>query len=138
MAFGAVQKLVIGSCAEQIFPQWRRPVLTVRPGVNRGVRTDVIFKRILFPCDFGLGCEREAAYAFAISQEHDATVTLLQVVHHLADYSDEGLKLKREAVRCQLQELVPGAEAWCNAQFRLAVGDPAGRFCGVRRTARRI
>ncbi len=126
---GAVQKLVIGSGAEQIFRQCPCPVLTVGPGVDGGVCPEVVFKHILFPCDFGLGCEREAAYAFSIGQEHGATVTLLHVVHHLADYSDEGMTLKREAVRCQLQELVPrGAEVWCNTEFRLAVGDPAAEI----------
>ncbi|HEY6945578.1 MAG TPA: universal stress protein [Candidatus Acidoferrum sp.] len=123
---GSVQKLVIGSGAEQIFRQCPCPVLTVGPGVDGNVRPDAVFKHILFPCNFGLGCEREAAYAFSIGQEHNAKVTLLHVVHHLNDYSDEGLTLKREAVRRQLQNLVPsGTEAWCDTEFRLAVGEPA-------------
>jgi nucleotide-binding universal stress UspA family protein len=123
---GAVQKLVIGSGAEQIFRQCPRPVLTVGSGVGGGKRPDVVFKHILYPTDFGPGCEREAAYLFSIGQEHDATVTLLHVVRHLDDYSDDGLTLKREAVNNQLQSLVPiGAGTWCDTKFRLAVGDPA-------------
>ena len=123
---GAVQKLVIGSGAEQIFRQCVRPVLTVGPGVNGGKSPGVIFKHILFPTDFGLSCEREAAYAFSIGQEHNATVTMLHVVRHLDDYSDDGLVLRRETVKNQLQQLVPtGAEAWCEIRLRLAVGDPA-------------
>lgn len=134
---GAVQKLVIGSGAEQIFRQCPCPVLTVGPGVDGGVPPDVVFKNILFPCDFGLGCEREAAYAFSVGQEHEGTVTLLHVVHHLADYSDEGMTLKREAVRSQLQGLVPrGAEVWCNTEFRLAVGDPATEILRCARETR--
>jgi nucleotide-binding universal stress UspA family protein len=126
---GAVQKLVIGSGAEQIFRQCLQPVLTVGPRVNGGEHPGVIFKHVLFPTDFGLGCEREAAYAFSIGQEHDATVTLLHVVRHLDDYSDDGLTLKRETVKNQLQELVPGgAEAWCETKFRLAVGEPAAEI----------
>ena len=104
---GAVQKLVIGSGAEQIFRQCPQPVLTVGPRVDGSVQPNVVFKHILFPCDFGVGCEREAAYAFSIGQEHDATVTLLHVVHHLEDYSDEGLTLKREEVKRRLEDLAP-------------------------------
>lgn len=123
---GAVQKLVIGSSAEQIFRRSSRPVLTVGPGVHGRTPPEVVFKRILFATDFGLGCEREAAYAFSLGQEHDATVTLLHVVKHLEDYSEDGITLKREAIKKQLQELVPGgAETWCRTQFRMAIGDPA-------------
>lgn len=126
---GAVQKLVIGSGAEQIFRQSTLPVLTVGPGVNGGTPPKVVFKHILFATDFGLGCEREAAYAFGLGQEHDATVTLLHVVAHLDDYSEDGLTLKREALKGQLQELVPsGAEMWCRTQFRMAIGDPSAEI----------
>jgi len=123
---GAVQKLFIGSGAEQIFRQSTRPVLTVGPGVHGGTSPDVVFKHILFATDFGLGCEREAAYAFSLGQEHDALVTLFHVVKYLDDYSEDGLTLKREAIKNQLQELVPsGADAWCRVQFRMAIGNPA-------------
>jgi nucleotide-binding universal stress UspA family protein len=134
---GAVQKLVIGSGAEQIFRQCSRPVLTVGPGVHGPNPAEVVFKHILFASDFGFGCGRQAAYALSLGQEHDATVTLLHVVHYLDDYSDDGLTLKRESIKKQLQDLVPiGAEAGCEIKFRMAVGDPAAeilRFAGETR-----
>jgi nucleotide-binding universal stress UspA family protein len=109
---GAVHKLVIGSGAEQIFRQSTRPVLTV--------------KHILFATDFGLGAEREAAYAFSLGQEHEATVTLLHVLRHLEDHSESGIALKRAAIRHRLQDLVPsGGDDWCQTQLRTAIGDPA-------------
>jgi nucleotide-binding universal stress UspA family protein len=126
---GAVQKLVIGSSAEQIFRRSSRPVLTVGPGVNGRTPPEVVFKCILFPTDFGLGCEREAAYAFSLGQENDATVILLHVLKHLDDYSEDGITLKREAIRKQLQGLVPsGAESWCRTHFRMAIGDPTAEI----------
>lgn len=126
---GAVQKVVIGSGAEQIFRQCPQPVLTVGPRVDGRVQPDAVFKHILFPTDFGLGCEREAAYVFSLGQEHDATVTMLHAVRHLDDYSEDGLTLKRESVKNQLQNLMPsGAESWCETKFRLAVGDPAAEI----------
>lgn len=134
---GAVQKVVIGSGAEQIFRQCPQPVLTVGPGVSGEETPDVVFKHILFPTDFGLGCEREAAYVFSLGQEHDATVTMLHVVRHLDDYSEDGLTLKRESVKNQLQNLVPsGVESWCETKFRLAIGDPAGEILHVAEDTR--
>jgi nucleotide-binding universal stress UspA family protein len=126
---GAVQKLVIGSGAEQIFRQCTCPVLTVGPAVEGRAEPEIVFKHILFATEFGFGCEREAAYAFSLGQEHDATVTLLHVVRHVDDYSEDGLTLKREAVKQQLQELVPsGAEAWCRTLLRMVIGDPAAEI----------
>lgn len=126
---GAIQKLIIGSGAEQIFRQSTRPVLTVGPGVDGRNPPEAVFTHILFATDFGLGCDQEAAYAFSIGQEHDATLTLLHVVRHLNDYSEDGLTLKRESIKKQLQELVPtGAESWCNIRFRMAIGEPAGEI----------
>jgi len=128
---GTVQKLVIGSGAEQIFRQCAVPVLTVGPAVDSHAEPDIVFKHILFATDFGLGAEREAAYAFSLGQEHDATVTLLHVLRHLDDYSEDGLTIRREAVKHQLQHIVPsGAEVWCNAQLRMAVGEPAAEILG--------
>jgi nucleotide-binding universal stress UspA family protein len=123
---GTVQKLVIGSGAEQIFRHSTRPVLTVGPAVDGGDVPKAVFKHILFATDFGLGSDREAAYAFSLGQEHEATVTVLHVVRHLEDQSVNGLALKREAIKHQLQDLVPsGGDVWCQTQFRMAIGDPA-------------
>lgn len=123
---GTVQKLVIGSSAEQIFRHSTRPVLTVGPAVDGGEEPKAVFKHILFATDFGLGSDREAAYAFSLGQEHEATVTMLHVVRHLEDHSEKGLALKREAITHQLQELVPsGGDVWCQTQLRMEIGDPA-------------
>jgi nucleotide-binding universal stress UspA family protein len=52
---GAVQKLLIGSSAEQIFRQARIPALTVGPGVQREPFYEIELKNILFATAFGLG-----------------------------------------------------------------------------------
>lgn len=97
----------------------------------------VIEKQSIDPTDFGQGSEREAAYAFSIAQEHDARLTLLHVVHHLEDYSDEGMTLEREEINRRLRELVPGgAETWCRVELRLTVGDAAAEILRYAEEAR--
>lgn len=122
---GRVQKVIIGSGAEQIFRQSKQPVLTIGPAVENGAASEPAFQNILFATDFGLGAEREAAYAFSLGQENNARVTLLHVMRHLEDYSEDGITLKKEAIRTELQELVPqGGDFWCHVDLRMEVGDP--------------
>jgi len=129
---GAVKKVLIGSGAEQIFRQCQEPVLTVGPAVEDKYPTEREFKNILLATDFGLGAEREAAFAFSLGQEHEATVTLLYVVRHMEDYSEDGMALKREAIRNQLRELVPEqGDVWCQTQLRMRVGDPVEEILGA-------
>jgi nucleotide-binding universal stress UspA family protein len=94
---GGLQKMLLGSGAEQIFRQAKCPVLTVGPAVKRETPREVEFKNIMFATDFGIGAEREAAYAFSFAQEHQANLMLLHVVARSGDYSEEGLALKRSS-----------------------------------------
>lgn len=131
---GGLQKILLGSVAEQIFRQAKCPVLTVGPAVKGEMPREVEFKNILFATDFGLGAEREAAYAFSFAQENQANLTLLHVVRHAEDYSDDGLALKKEAIVHELAELVPsGAEVWCKPEFRMKLGEPVEAILEVAR-----
>lgn len=119
---GAFHKVLLGSGAEQIFRQANVPVLTVGPGAEPA-KAEAGFQSILFASDFGLGAEREAAFAFSLAQEHEATITLLHVVQHSENYSAAGLERWQEAARGQLRQLVPkGVESWCRPEFRVSFG----------------
>lgn len=129
---GSLQRILIGSSAEEIFRQAKCPVLTVGPAVQGEMPRDAEFKNILFATDFGVGAEREAAYAFSLGQEHQANLTLLHVVTHADDYSEQGLALKKEAITNELGELVPvGGELWCKLEFRMRLGEPVEEILEV-------
>jgi len=134
---GGLKKMLLGSGAEQILRQAKTPVLTVGPGVAGETPKEVEFKNILFATEFGLGAEREAAYAFSLAQEHGAKVTLLHVVARVEDYSEPGLATRTAATEKQLAELVPpGCEAWCETEVRIAVGDPVTAILQVARASK--
>ena len=120
---GVVEKLLIGSSAEQIFRQARIPVLTVGPTVWREPLYGIELKNILFATAFGPGAERQAAYAFSLAQEHRSRITLL----HVEQRPDE-----EEAIVHQLQELVPsGTDLHCLPLFRVERGDPVREILRV-------
>ncbi|HTP67471.1 MAG TPA: universal stress protein, partial [Dongiaceae bacterium] len=83
------------------------------------------FKNILFATDFGPGVDREAAYAFALAQEHHARITLLNVVPYVEEFSEQAVTKRRDWVVRQLKELVPAnARLEHKPEFLMVIGDP--------------
>jgi nucleotide-binding universal stress UspA family protein len=122
---GMLEKLVIGSNAEQIFRQSRVPVLTVGPAAKCEAPYQLEFKNILFATDFGPETEREAAFAFSLAQEHHATLTMLHVAPYAEDYSAVAVAMKRDAVTKKLRELLPtGTELHFIAESVMVIGEP--------------
>lgn len=131
---GDVKKLVLGSGAEEAFRQAYVPVLTAGPHAKDESLGKTEFKKILFATDFGPGVDREAAYAFALAQEHKAQVTLLNVVPYVEEFSEEAVRNRRDWVVRQLKELVPAkANLEHKPEFFMIIGDPVEeilRFAG--------
>ncbi len=120
---GKVQKLLIGSVAEEIFRKADCAVLTVGPAVKNPKAKEVEFKHILFATDFGPGAEKAAAYAFSLAQEHNATLTLLHVIESAAAYTEESVARQREINVLRMRQLMPvGSENWCKPEFRATFG----------------
>jgi nucleotide-binding universal stress UspA family protein len=121
---GGIQKMVIGSGAEQVFRQSTIPVLTVGPHTANEPLYEAEFKNILFATDFGPGVDREAAYAFALAKEHRARITLLHVLPMAEEYSAEAVTRERKMITRQLRELAPVTPnpAW-KAEFVMVIGD---------------
>jgi len=120
---GKVQKLLIGSVAEEIFRKADCAVLTVGPAVQNGKPKEVELNHILFATDFGPGAEKAAAYAFSLAQEHNATLTLLHVIESAAAYTEESVARQREINVVRMKKLMPeGSENWCKPEFRATFG----------------
>jgi nucleotide-binding universal stress UspA family protein len=120
---GKVQKLLIGSIAEEIFRQADCAVLTVGPAVPNEQKKEVELNHILFATDFGPGAEKAAAHAFSLAQEHNAALTLLHVIESATAYTEESLARQREINVVRLRKLMPeGTENWCKPEFRTLFG----------------
>ncbi|MGB9481662.1 MAG: universal stress protein, partial [Candidatus Acidiferrum sp.] len=104
---GKMQKILIGSVAEEIFRQATTAVLTVGPAVKSEVQPEVELKHILFATDFGSGAERAADHAISLAQEHNARLTLLHVVETAAAYTEESIARKREINIARMKQLMP-------------------------------
>jgi len=120
---GKVQKILIGSVAEEIFRQADTAVLTVGPSVKGDPQREIDLKHILFATDFGPGAQKAAAHAFSLAQEHNATLTLLHVIESAAAYTEESVARQREINSVRMRQLMPnGTEDWCKPEFRVTFG----------------
>jgi nucleotide-binding universal stress UspA family protein len=121
---GKVQKVLIGSVAEEIFRQANCAVLTVGPRVKDEPAREVELKNILFATEFGHGAEKAAAHAFSLAQEHGARLTILHVIQEATAFTEESVRQQREAAVRRLEKLMPeGAENWCKPVFRATFGE---------------
>ena len=129
---GKVEKLVIGSVAEEIFRKAYCPVMTVGPNVTAREAGEAEFREILYVTDFSVQSLRAAQYATALAQEHNAQVTLLNVSEPPTDKALNAEVRAKTAIVARLRELVPeDANLWCEPHFRVEFGDPACRILDV-------
>jgi nucleotide-binding universal stress UspA family protein len=134
---GKVQKILIGSVAEEIFRQADCAVLTVGPGVKGETAREVELKSILFATDFGPGAEKAAAHAFSLAQEHDARVTLLHVIESAAAFTEKSVARQREINVVRMKQLMPpGSENWCKPEFRVTFGSAVEEILIAARESR--
>jgi nucleotide-binding universal stress UspA family protein len=118
---GGMQKVLLGSNAEQMFRQSSVPMLTVGPAVASEPLYEAEFKHILFATDFGPGAEKEAAFALSLAKEHRSKLTVL----HVSTGTEQSVGLQMESIQRQLRELVPDTHGeHCLVDFRVVCGKP--------------
>ena len=107
-------------------------MLTVGPAAKEEPLFEAEFKTILCATDFGPAAEREAAYAFALAQEHRAQLVVMHVCSPKEGLSERDVVYEREAIVHTLKELLPtGYELTCQQQFHIAYGEPVQQILRV-------
>jgi nucleotide-binding universal stress UspA family protein len=128
-----VQKLLLGSSAEEVFRRAHTPVLTMGPSVQVGSHSGGRFRCVLFATDFNAVSTTAAPYAVSFAQENQSRLVLLHVLPKpkTGKAERDGDLSIAEALH-QLQELVPAeAELWCRPEVMAHHGDPAEQILAV-------
>lgn len=118
-----IQKMVLGSVAEEVFRQAGCAVLTVGPKTFHQGPREVELKNILLATDFGPGAARGTPYAFSLAQEHGARLTVLHVIEDVHAYTEEEEQARRKAnIQCMKKLMPTDSENWCKVEFRVTFG----------------
>lgn len=119
------ERLVLGSVTERMMRHCPAPMIIMGPG-KKGSEAPPDIKQILLTTDFSEGTADAMDYALSIAQECQAKVTLLHVLHEVAEetagkYRDALVR----GVELQLQKLIPeNALDWCEVETRIEEGLP--------------
>ncbi len=103
---GGLQKVLLGSIAEEIFRKAECPVITVGPQVT-AENLDIGFTHVLFATDLSPQSLHAAPYAFSLAQEYHARLTMLTVIEDLKDSSPQGRILARMSHENDLKRRLP-------------------------------
>lgn len=123
-----VQKLLLGSVAEEILRLAPCPVLTVGPNISANLEGVVEMREILFATDFSPESLAAAPYAISLAQEHQAQLSLLHVLERV-DAAIRDPELSAASLLHRLQALVPTeAELWCRPKYFVNYGSPAAQI----------
>jgi len=139
-----LEKLLLGSVAEEVFRNARCPVLTVGPRATHW-ETDGHLRHIVYATDFGPESVHGLPYAISLAEENRARLTLLHVAPEptvaLPEPEPGTMPVfDRQEVEAftenQLRSLIPEATAlWHEAEFRVEFGPPAETIVKMAETA---
>lgn len=135
---GGLQKLALGSVAEELLRLAPCPVMTIGPRADiAAVANGPGFHRILFATDFGKGSAKAVPFALALARAHQAKLILLHMMQPMpattaslssyapagaaADEVHEWEESSRERCLMQLRECLP-AETGLEQELEYVVG----------------
>jgi nucleotide-binding universal stress UspA family protein len=135
-----VEKLLLGSKAEEILRQATCPVLTVGPKIggrakltaieNEGkdlAPVEISLRQIVYATDFSPESLAAAPFATSLAQEFQTKLTLLNVIEKYTDMDRQPGPIDLALQR--LEKLVPEeASLWCSPRPSVQFGPPADRI----------
>ena len=120
-----LERLVLGSTAEEILRKASCPVLTVGPHVPDPDHGMVLFRRILLATDFSPESAAAVPYAFAFAAEPSSHVTICHVLPEGHTRTMDASQLQAKFMK-SAQKLIP-EEFWkrSSAEYLVEYGDAA-------------
>lgn len=120
-----VERLILGSTAEELIRNAQVPVLTVGPNARLPQKGPLAFKRIIYATDFSKESARTAAYVLSFAQDSGAHLYFCYVLSFQPNKSSRTDYLD-EAFQSALNRIIPQSSYdWCNPECVVGHGDAA-------------
>ena len=113
------RRFLLGSVAEKILHETKRPVLTVREKRKGGTASKVSIQHVLCPVNYTAVAFKALEHAVAVSKCFEAELLVLHVIEpHAADVTDQGEHARlcswipdETRARCSLKEIIRRGDA---------------------------
>ncbi|MGD0797279.1 MAG: universal stress protein [Acidobacteriaceae bacterium] len=117
-----IERIMLGSTAEELIRNAACPVLTVGPNAKEPGPGPLVFRSIVYATDFSPEAARAAAYALSFAQDSGAHLYLCYVLGpHIVSQPCEFLDAPFKAA---LKRLIPESSYdWCNPEVVVEHGD---------------
>lgn len=128
-----LNKIIIGSVAEDIIHRSKCPVFTIGPNTKPGSSEEISFSTILFATDLQHDVAEKAATALAIAKDSVAKIYMCHVLPDIGKDISETLDLQLKA-EVALRKLVPEASYdWCSPEYVVEGGNVSDRILKIVR-----
>ena len=119
-----LERLVIGSTAEDLIRNAACPVLTVGPHANRPPDGPLIFRTIVYATDFSAEAAKAAVFALSFAQDSGAHLYFCHVAR--AETTPEERKAIDAPFKAALKNMIPESSyEWCTPETVVEHGDAA-------------
>jgi nucleotide-binding universal stress UspA family protein len=129
-----LERLVIGSTAEELIRNAACPVLTVGPHAKAPADGPLVFRSIVYATDFSAEASKAAVYALSFAQDSGAHLYFCYVAGE-NDTPEDGT-LKDVCLKAELRRMIPESSYdWCTPETVVEHGDAAE---GILELAERV
>jgi len=129
---GGIEKLLLGSVAEEILDSVRCPVLTAGPAVSTQRTPELKLRKIVYATDLLPGSARAFKYALWLAEQEHAHLTLLHVLKRLNDVRMENPEAEKDTAMKRLVQLLPPDNLLAaDAELTVETGSPAEHILRV-------
>jgi nucleotide-binding universal stress UspA family protein len=120
-----VERLILGSTAEQLIRNAKCPVLTVGPNAKRPGDAPLVFQTIVYATDFSAEAAKAAVYALSFAQDSGAHLYFCYVLG-LQTANSWKREFLDSAFQSALKRMIPESSYdWCNPECVVEHGDAA-------------
>ncbi len=119
-----MERLVIGSTAEELIRNAACPVLTVGPHAKDPPAGPLVFRTIVYATDFSAEASKAAVYALSFAQDSGAHLYFCYVAG--AESTPKDRKLMDVRFKADLKRMIPESSyEWCTPETVVEHGDAA-------------